>query len=115
MYREHARRPMLKVLFVVFATALVAAQETAPAALPRFDVASVKPNTTDIPSSSRFPLGPGDAYERGTVFTAINQPLITYIRFAFGRSQGEMLRVPAWVNDERFDVPPANRPRTTCG
>lgn len=69
-----------------------------------FDVASVKADTTDTPATSRFPLGPGDAYVPGTLFSATNIPLITYIRFAFGRSQGEMLRAPSWVYDERFDI-----------
>jgi uncharacterized protein (TIGR03435 family) len=64
----------------------------------------VKPNRSDAPPTSRFPLGPGDAFERGNTFVVVNQPLSVYIRFAFGRSQGEQLRVPAWVNDERFDV-----------
>jgi len=70
----------------------------------RFEVASVKANTTTDPPTSRFPLGPGDAYLPGTLFAATNQPLINYIRFAFGRSQGELLRLPAWVYDERFDI-----------
>jgi uncharacterized protein (TIGR03435 family) len=69
-----------------------------------FEVASVKTNTTDAPPTSRFPLGPGDAYVPGTLFAATNVPLINYIRFAFGRSQGEMLHAPSWVNDERFDI-----------
>ncbi len=69
-----------------------------------FEVASVKANTTDTPATSRFPLGPGDAYVSGTLFSATNFPLITYIRFAFGRSQGERLRAPSWVYEERFDI-----------
>jgi uncharacterized protein (TIGR03435 family) len=69
-----------------------------------FEVASVKANTTDTPTSSRFPLGPGDAYVRGSLFSATNVPLINYIRFAFGRSQSEMLSAPSWVYNERFDI-----------
>src|SRR4051812_17373418 len=71
---------------------------------PAFQVASIKPNTSDAPPASRFPLGPGDAYIAGTTFAATSQPLIAYIRFAFGRSQGELLRLPSWVYDERFDI-----------
>jgi len=71
---------------------------------PRFEVSSVKPNATDAAPTSRFPLGPGDAYVAGTAFSATNQPLINYLRFAFGRSQGELLRLPAWIYDERFDI-----------
>jgi uncharacterized protein (TIGR03435 family) len=69
-----------------------------------FEVASIKADTTDRAATSRFPLGPGDAYVPGTLFSATNFPLIAYIRFAFGRSQGEMLRAPSWVYDERFDI-----------
>src|SRR5438477_352566 len=67
-----------------------------------FEVASVKADTTDTPTTSRFPLGPGDAYVPGSLFSAINVPLINYIRFAFGRSQGEMLTAPSWVYIERL-------------
>src|SRR6476661_1608271 len=91
-------RRALIVLVVVLGGPLVGAQQTA------FEVASVKPNTTDAPATSRFPLGPGDAYASGTLFSATNFPLIVYIRFAFGRNQGEMLRAPSWVYDERFDI-----------
>ena len=65
---------------------------------------SVKANTPNAPPTSRFPLGPGDAYLPGTLFSATNQPLITYIRFAFAKSQGELLRVPAWAYHETFDI-----------
>lgn len=67
-------------------------------------MASVKRNTSGDQPSSRFPLGPGDAYVNGSLFSATNQPLINYIRFAFKRSQGELLRLPSWVYDERFDI-----------
>ena len=48
-----------------------------------FDVASAKPNKSDGPTNSRFSMGPGDAYvPDGGVFSASNQPLIVYLRFA---------------------------------
>jgi len=109
--RRH--RSVATVIAAVFALtgfgsapASVAAQSvprTEPAT-PRFEVASVRLNSSDGAPTARFPLGPGDAYVKGTTFSATNQPLIAYIRFAFGRSQGEQLRVPAWVNDQRFDI-----------
>src|SRR4051812_33705125 len=71
---------------------------------PGFQVASVKANTSDAAPASRFPLGPGDAYVAGNTFAATSQPLIAYIRFAFGRSPGELLRLPSWTYDERFDI-----------
>jgi uncharacterized protein (TIGR03435 family) len=69
-----------------------------------FDVASVKPDTSNIPESSRFPLGPGDAYLPGGIFSATNQPLIAYLRFAHKLSQGDLLGLPGWIYTERFDI-----------
>lgn len=69
-----------------------------------FDVASVKPNLSDAPSGSRFPLGPGDAYASGNLFSAANQPLIVYLRFAFKLGQSDLMGLPAWVYSDRFDV-----------
>ena len=94
-------RCLLVGVTLVMLSAGITAQQ---AAGPRFDVVSVKPNTTGAPPSSRFPLGPGDAFLPGTLFSATNQPLIAYLRFAFGRSQGQLLRLPSWIYDERFDI-----------
>lgn len=69
-----------------------------------FDVASVKSNLSDAPPTSRFPLGPGDAYAPGNLFSATNQPLIAYLRFAFKLGQSDLLGLPAWVYNDRFDV-----------
>lgn len=71
---------------------------------PVFEVASVRSNRSTDQPSSRFPLGPGDAYVPGSLFSAANQPLIAYIRFAFKLSQGELTDLPAWVYDEHFDI-----------
>ncbi|HEY1303873.1 MAG TPA: TIGR03435 family protein [Vicinamibacterales bacterium] len=69
-----------------------------------FDVASVKPNTSDHPATARFPLGPGDAFVAGGLFSATNQPLIAYLRFAFKLGQGDLPGLPRWIYDERFDI-----------
>jgi uncharacterized protein (TIGR03435 family) len=69
-----------------------------------FEVASVKPSASDGEPASRFALGPGDAYLPGGVFSAINQPLIAYMRFAFKLGQGELLGLPSWIYRERFDI-----------
>ena len=69
-----------------------------------FDVASVKPNTSDVAPVSRFALGPGDAYIPGGLFSAINQPVIAYIRFAFKLGQSDLLGLPAWIYNDRFDI-----------
>jgi uncharacterized protein (TIGR03435 family) len=71
---------------------------------PAFEVASVRLNKSTTPPSSRFPLGPGDAYVPRNLFSATNQPLIAYLRFAFKLSQAELLDLPAWVYDEHFDI-----------
>lgn len=69
-----------------------------------FDVASVKPNTSNAPPTARFPLGPGDAFTSDDLFSATNQPLITYLRFAFQLGQGDLLDLASWVYNDRFDV-----------
>lgn len=71
---------------------------------PAFEVASVRSNKSTAQRSSRFPLGPGDAFVPGNLFSATNQPLIAYLRFAFKLSQGELLDLPTWVYDEHFDI-----------
>jgi uncharacterized protein (TIGR03435 family) len=70
-----------------------------------FDVASVKPNTSNAPAISRFPMGPGDAFlPDGNFFAATNQPLIVYLRFAYKLGQGDLLDLPTWVYSDRFDI-----------
>ena len=70
-----------------------------------FDVASVKPNTSNEPAHSRFALGPGDGYvPNGGLFAATNQALIVYLRFAFKLGQSDLTGLPAWVYDDRFDI-----------
>jgi uncharacterized protein (TIGR03435 family) len=71
---------------------------------PAFEVASVRSSKSTAEPSSRFPLGPGDAYVPGSLFSATNQPLIAYLRFAFKLSQGELTDLPGWVYDEHFDI-----------
>jgi uncharacterized protein (TIGR03435 family) len=69
-----------------------------------FEVASVRSSKSTAEPSSRFPLGPGDGYVPGSLFSAANQPLIAYLRFAFKLPQGELTDLPAWVYDEHFDI-----------
>jgi uncharacterized protein (TIGR03435 family) len=71
---------------------------------PAFEAASVRSNKSSTQPLSRFPLGPGDAYVPGSLFSATNQALIAYLRFAFKLSQGELLDLPTWVYDEHFDI-----------
>jgi uncharacterized protein (TIGR03435 family) len=69
-----------------------------------FDVASAKPNSSNAPATSRFPLGPGDAYTPGGFFSATNQALIVYLRFAYKYGQSDLLGLPAWIYNDRFDI-----------
>ncbi len=69
-----------------------------------FDVASVRPNRSNAPAESRFPLGPGDAFVLGDLFAASNQPLIAYLRFAYKLGAGDLLGLPGWVYTETFDI-----------
>ena len=69
-----------------------------------FEVASVKPDKSNAPANSRFALGPGDGYTPGDLFAAINQPLIVYLRFAYKLGQSDLLGLPAWVYNDRFDI-----------
>jgi uncharacterized protein (TIGR03435 family) len=87
------------ILALTVLTAFTAAQS-----LPArgFEVASIKPNHSDAPATSRFPLGAGDAFMPGGVFAATNQPLNAYLRFAFPGVPLEGL--PSWVSVERFDI-----------
>ena len=66
-----------------------------------FEVASIKPNRSDGPASSRFPLGSGMHSPPGGMFLATNQPLIAYVRFAF---RATIEGLPSWVSVERFDI-----------
>jgi uncharacterized protein (TIGR03435 family) len=81
----------------------------APTKLPSFDVASVKPNRSNNPPNSNFPLGPGDVYvPNGGLFSATNFPLVTYIFFAYKviGNQGQSLlpQLPGWATAEHFDI-----------
>jgi uncharacterized protein (TIGR03435 family) len=74
-----------------------------------FDVASVKPNKSDAPPYSNFPLNSGDFYTpNGGLFSATNWPLVTYIVFAY-KLQGNQIQfllpqLPGWVTKDRFDI-----------
>jgi uncharacterized protein (TIGR03435 family) len=101
-----SRRTVFSLSAILVSTVLVANTQTpkAGAQRPAFEVESVKPNASNAPANSRFALGPGDAYAPGGLFLATNQPLIVYLRFAYRLGQSDLLGLPAWVYDDRFDV-----------
>jgi len=70
-----------------------------------FEVASVKPSRPGGQPRSLYPLGPGDAFSGDTgFFSATNQPLIAYVRFAFKLGQVDIPGMPSWVYDEEYDI-----------
>jgi len=71
---------------------------------PAFEVASIKSDRSETAATSRFALGPGDAFAPGALFSATNQPLIVYLRFAYKLGQSDLLGLPGWVYEERFDI-----------
>jgi uncharacterized protein (TIGR03435 family) len=72
---------------------------------PSFEVASVKSNQTEGAGTTLFPLGPGDAYAAtGGRFRATNQALLTYLRFAYRLGPNDLLGLPRWVYNNRFDI-----------
>jgi uncharacterized protein (TIGR03435 family) len=76
---------------------------------PKFDVVSVKANHDTVPSTSNFPLGPGDVYVRnGGHFSAKGFPLSLYISFAYKMlgNQVQYLapQMPEWTKFDRFDI-----------
>jgi uncharacterized protein (TIGR03435 family) len=95
-------RSLLIPVWLLFISHCTAIAQTGPP--PRFEVVSVKPNTSNGPANSRFPLGPGDAFVPGSLFSATNQPLIAYLRFAYKLGQSDLPSLPAWVYDDRFDI-----------
>jgi bla regulator protein blaR1 len=67
------------------------------AAVERFDVASVRPNTsTETGGFIQAPRGPS--------FSVGNQTLGTLIGFAYELQRGQLVGQPAWVNTERYDI-----------
>jgi uncharacterized protein (TIGR03435 family) len=74
-----------------------------------FDVASVKPNKSDAPPYSNFPLNSGDFYTaNGGLFSATNFPLVSYIFFAYKLQGNQGLplvrQLPDWATTDRFDI-----------
>jgi uncharacterized protein (TIGR03435 family) len=78
-----------------------------------FDVASIKPNKTDISPSnlshSNFPMGPGDMYNsNGGHLIATNWHFAFYLQFAYKMTSGQFIAVmkqlPDWTKTERFDI-----------
>src|SRR5215831_16409494 len=99
---QSMRRLVVQIVVLGLLSFVLFAQSSAD---PSFEIASVKSNQTDAPGTTIFPLGPGDAYAaNGGRFRATNQALITYLRFAYRLGPNDLLDLPKWVYDERFDI-----------
>ncbi len=101
------------LLFTALGALPLAAQPTAPGRL-EFDVASMKQNKAGFPPNgpapnSIFPLGPGDVFvPSGGFFSAVNQTLFTYLRFAYKELWFQrdyiLPQLPEWTKTERYDI-----------
>jgi uncharacterized protein (TIGR03435 family) len=63
----------------------------------RFEVASIKPNTSGG-QNVRIGIQPGGR------FTATNVPLAMLIRNAYRLQQFQLVDPPKWADEERFDI-----------
>src|SRR4051812_25594196 len=84
------------VLPALVATAIWAAESN-----PKFEVASVKPNKTDVRTALGMKTSPG-----GKV-TITNLPLLILIAFAYEvpfQSAQRLSGGPDWIRGERFDI-----------
>ena len=116
----HAGGAMRKVLllFSVFCLAIAAKPrpqtqsedwEQAAGGKMAFDVASVKPDTSDkIGHSPSFALDSGDAYPGNMTLFSAEFPLATFISFAYKLPPFELRtlesQLPKWATSERFDI-----------
>jgi uncharacterized protein (TIGR03435 family) len=64
----------------------------------RFEVASVKPNTSGDFERVELAVGPGGR------FTAVNVPLQELVQLAHGVSDFQVVDAPGWIRGARFDI-----------
>src|SRR6185503_16212251 len=84
------RPPLLLVVCLFLAAAVLAAQE------PAFDVASIRPNQNTGPSEIRpTPWGR---------FTATNATARSLVLRAYGLLDAQVIGAPSWLNAERYDI-----------
>lgn len=81
------------LVIVLLAGVALQATQDSPA---RFDVASVKRNTTT--NGIPFPTPPDDSV------ILINHPLDSIVRYAFDLEDVQVVGLPQWTREERFDV-----------
>ncbi len=74
-----------------------------------FEVASIRPDKSNLRSRASIPIGPGRVYvPHGGIFSATNVPLIELIGFAYDMTESQTQRLaqhePDWVSQEGFDI-----------
>ena len=79
------------------------------AALPSFEVASVRENKSDEENYSNFPLNSGPQYDSiGGLFVARNMLLLQYIVFAYKPNMFQIQefrsKLPDWTRSSHFDI-----------
>jgi bla regulator protein blaR1 len=92
-----ALRRALLILTTASVPAMSLRAQVEPAGRPRFEVTSVKVNTSGE-SELRFDVQPGGR------FVAVNIPLKQLIRAAYTLQLYQIVDAPGWVDDQRFDI-----------
>ena len=90
----------LRYLFVLAlsaAAALASLHAQAPADKPKFEVASVRPNTAD---DGKIMIG----IQPGGRFNAVNVPLWDLIRQAYAVQRTQIVGAPDWTETARYDI-----------
>lgn len=80
-----------------FAAGDLQAQAPSTPEKPKFEVASVRENTS---GDGKAGLG----FQPGGRFNAVNIPLTELIRLAYGLQQSQLVGLPDWAENARFDV-----------
>ncbi len=74
-----------------------------------FEVNSIKPNRSNDPQRSNFPIGNGATMQPvGGLFSVSNKPLRDIIAFAYKLTDSQthtiIVGLPSWVDSDRFDI-----------
>jgi uncharacterized protein (TIGR03435 family) len=103
----HLALPRITGMKITIAVCLIAASLCAAAVFaqtpsatggnPKFEVASVKPNTS---GDGRVMIG----VQPGGRYTATNVPLRFLLRNAYGIQDFQLVGAPDWIDSERFDI-----------
>ena len=96
MKTNHLSVRLTAVLLATSVARLLGQGQTDSKAL-AFEVASIKPNTSDAVGVGGIGWGANDVRGR-------NQPPASLLRMAFGVQADQVINTPAWASSERFDI-----------